>query len=78
MAQQNDLGVLPCRRSSGDPQPRGYLDGEKEHESAGTPDAIIRDREALLQVGGTTMTCPYEVFGNYTGAAFFTSTSRPD
>ena len=33
MAQQEDLGVLPRRRTPGQPQPRGYLDGEKEHEA---------------------------------------------
>src|ERR1039457_678245 len=33
VAQQKDLGVLPRRRTPGQPQPRGYLDGEKEHEA---------------------------------------------
>jgi integrase len=33
VAQQKDLGVLPRRRTPGQPQPRGYLCGEKEHEA---------------------------------------------
>jgi len=33
--------------------------------SAGTRDAIIDDRDALLQVGSTLMTCLYGVFGNH-------------
>ena len=33
VAQQKDLGVLPRRRTPGQPQPRRYLDGEKEHET---------------------------------------------
>ena len=33
--------------------------------SAGTRVAIIDDRDALLQVGSTLMTCLYGVFGNY-------------
>ena len=34
--------------------------------NAGTRDAIIDDRGALLQVGSTLMTCPYGVSGNHT------------
>ncbi len=33
MAQQEDLGGLPGRPAPGQPQPCGYLDGEKEHEA---------------------------------------------
>ena len=44
------------------------VSGQQERtRSAGTRDAIIDHRDALLHVGGTTMTCLNEILGNYSG-----------
>jgi hypothetical protein len=66
VAQQKNLSVLPRRRTPGQPQPCGYLNGEKEHEAqahetrSSTNGCLAASREPV-------MTCPYGIFGNHRG-----------
>ena len=60
-AERKAAGQAPARVLA-----RHRVSGRREGtRNAGTRDAIIDDRDALLQAGRTLMTCPYGVFGNH-------------